>query len=93
MLALWQAVYTTVHKTLAGRLPSLGLSRSPPQDRDHPSGVFSDPQLHQGQGTGPLGERRNRRPQPQHWGQRLNRVKGWLLLHHPHPQKEAEKGP
>lgn len=41
------------HKTLAGRLLSPDLSRSPPQDRDHPSPrVLSDHQPHQNQGQG-----------------------------------------
>lgn len=36
------------HTTMLSLCPS----RSPPQDRDHPSGVFSDPQPHRGKGQG-----------------------------------------
>lgn len=45
MLALWQAVYTAVHKTLAGRLLFLGLSRwnrfEPPETRRQEACVWS----------------------------------------------------
>lgn len=78
-LAVRQAVYTAVHKTLAGRRLSPDLPRSPLQGRDHPLLRPISYRLRAaspGPGAGPLGERTHRLPRPQHWGQCLNRVKG-----------------
>lgn len=78
-LAVRQAVYTAVHKTLAGRRLSPDLPRSPLQGRDHPHLRPISYRLRAaspGPGAGPLGERTHRLPWPRHWGQCLNRVKG-----------------